>query len=600
MRTSHFIAILSLTTSLATAMVASPALAAFEFMSKAKPAAAKPAPTTASVPVTKTDTEITTSDLAKEPTVPVWTAKTAPTPVAIPLTPVVSASDSLEMIDGPLLPDEMDAPVAAPKMMPAKPVAAAPLALPPVDAKRQVLARSNETTDKTVITKSTTAVAPVSDAKRNAALWDKPPAPINASTDPVLAGMTTEKSAVAKPLAPIPAPAPLSNSGPLSLTAANDAKDAKTATPDTAPAADQASVTGLADMNKTIEVANDEALSTPTPMTHAVPVTPAPIVETIMDPMPAAAPADDAVVEGFGSNLPLAIALRQIVPPTYRFSFGTGVDAGQRVSWQGGKKWSQIVADMAAKNGLSTEIAGNVIAIRKNSGMSNAMEDVVMGATAAPMPSPLPPIKPVGQDLPPPIKLAASAMPAKPLASTSATSSSTMTRNEQTSVLNKAIDIDDITDVPATAKTPAVPVVIAPAQDKKDLLLPPPAQPLQNNLQDTKDTQAIVTADKPETKPIAGASLTTPGEWVAHSGQSLRAVLQDWSHQANVSLVWSSDFDYPLQTDIRIQGTYPDAVRTLLAGFGKAQPKPLGRLHNNTGVGAQPVLIIDTPRLLKE
>ena len=345
---------------------------------------------------------------------------------------------------------------------------------------------------------------------------------------------------------------------------------------------------------------------------------PAPIVETIMDPTPSAAPADDAVVQGFGSNLPLAMALRQIVPPTYRFSFGAGVNPGQRVSWQGGKKWSQIVSDTAAKNGLSSEISGNVIAIRTGhiaAGMSQM--DAVINSTQPPVLPPASPPAPMKTDIKndmPPIALNDDAPAPSPSSSKPP--------------LNKAIDVadDDVsTPLPAPVKSsPVMPVPVMPTsamkdaplppaiekapakndaapkpvKDKDGLILPPPVKPLQDKLQDTTDAQSIVTskADKDATT----TSLTTSQEWLATNGQSLRTILQSWSKQAGVSLVWSSDYDYPLQTDIRIQGTYPDAVRTLLAGFAKAQPKPIGRLHNNAGVGAQPVLIIDTPRLLKE
>ena len=280
MRTSYLLATLSLTTSLVLLTLATPAYAAFEF-NATKPAAS-PTPVTPAapkaVPVTKIDdaAEVTASDFAKAPSVPVWTAKPAPDTAAIPLTPVVSSSDSLQMIDAPLLPDdttpsdETAAPMPATAALPApvplmpkekpaplkpvaqksstveqkipakaalvtpasakptsvKPVAASkPPALPATTGTRQVLARSSgmtETADTKVPASAATIPAPMQmtdeqplarpptpaqSNARDAALWDKPPADV-AQTDPMLAGMTTERATL-KPSAGLPAPKPL-------------------------------------------------------------------------------------------------------------------------------------------------------------------------------------------------------------------------------------------------------------------------------------------------------------------------------------------------------------------------------------------------------
>src|SRR5690606_22187091 len=95
------------------------------------------------------------------------------------------------------------------------------------------------------------------------------------------------------------------------------------------------------------------------------------------------------------------------------------------------------------------------------------------------------------------------------------------------------------------------------------------------------------------------ADIDTVSEWQGVKNATLRDVLTEWSERAGVSVVWSSEFDYPLQTDVRIQASYTDAVRTLLAGFGKASPRPIGRLFKNKAVGAQPVLVVETQHLTR-
>lgn len=70
------------------------------------------------------------------------------------------------------------------------------------------------------------------------------------------------------------------------------------------------------------------------------------------------------VIEGFGSDMPLALALRQIVPPQYAFSFGDGVNAGMRISWQGGHPWNQVLSDALAPHGVATSVKHQKILLR--------------------------------------------------------------------------------------------------------------------------------------------------------------------------------------------------------------------------------------------
>ncbi len=73
-----------------------------------------------------------------------------------------------------------------------------------------------------------------------------------------------------------------------------------------------------------------------------------------------------AEIAGFGSDMPLALALRQIVPPEYGFSFGDGVNPGYRVSWNGGRPWNEVVSEMLAPLNLSAEVLGKVVVIESN------------------------------------------------------------------------------------------------------------------------------------------------------------------------------------------------------------------------------------------
>ena len=416
---------------------------------------------------------------------------------------------------------------------------------------------------------------------------------------------------------------------------------------------------------------------------------------------------DGPAIQGFGRKVPLALALQQIVPPNYRYSFDYGVDAGQRVSWTGGKPWKAVVTDLAQSNGMNVDIVNNVIAFHHRSPMEvvsaqssvDLSKDTVQGMTLKPVPNDhvstdmtvLPPLdgttpavtgsvpspiagdnKPMSllkpykadetlparqplasignegiSDLPPPVmtekttiiqppKMADAQVGAKkPLSSTSfdpLLDDKAENKASNKKVANKKIDIADDSDLapPVPLTSPAA--APAPVVGKTDNIIfdntPSTASAdtpdrLMKKLDEAKKTdkamKQLITSDAltapvppltplppvmtssadtaPAIAPAVGSDLTTSQEWTGEKDATLRSVLTDWSQRSGVSLVWSSEYDYPLQTAVRVEGDYHDAVRTLLAGFSKAEPRPLGRLFKNKSIGGQPVLVVETQRL---
>lgn len=67
------------------------------------------------------------------------------------------------------------------------------------------------------------------------------------------------------------------------------------------------------------------------------------------------------VIEGFGKDIPLALALRQIVPAKYAYKFGDDLDAGARVSWTGGAPWNEVLSNALAPLNVDYTIKGNRI-----------------------------------------------------------------------------------------------------------------------------------------------------------------------------------------------------------------------------------------------
>ena len=63
-----------------------------------------------------------------------------------------------------------------------------------------------------------------------------------------------------------------------------------------------------------------------------------------------------AIAQGFGSDVPLDFAVRQIVPAGFEVAFGPSVDADARVDWRGGKPWAAALADAVRPMGLAVAV----------------------------------------------------------------------------------------------------------------------------------------------------------------------------------------------------------------------------------------------------
>ncbi len=73
-------------------------------------------------------------------------------------------------------------------------------------------------------------------------------------------------------------------------------------------------------------------------------------------------------LQGFGKDLPLVFALRQIVPVDYAYGFASNDLAGTRINWQGGKPWPSVLSDSLSAAGLRADIRGKAVLISKMAG----------------------------------------------------------------------------------------------------------------------------------------------------------------------------------------------------------------------------------------
>jgi len=117
--------------------------------------------------------------------------------------------------------------------------------------------------------------------------------------------------------------------------------------------------------------------------------TPLPPVKGL-DQKTAASPSAQKPVLGFADNIPLSVALRQVLPQEIGFSMAKEVSLGTLVSWKGGQPWNKVLTDMLTPVGLSYEERGQLVHIvRGASGAVPASFGTLPSLPPAP-PAPLP------------------------------------------------------------------------------------------------------------------------------------------------------------------------------------------------------------------
>lgn len=237
--------------------------------------------------------------------------------------------------------------------------------------------------------------------------------------------------------------------------------------------------------------------------------------------------ATEPVIEGFADQVPLTVALQQILPQGYGYTLGDGVNPGQLVSWRGGRPWNVVLNDVLGQSGLSYNLNDKLVMIN---GMG-AAPTVVAGVPGQPYAAPVPVAPPYAAPYAAPVPVAPPVMAQQP-----------------------------------------VPVAIAPPMMEVPVAVPqglPQPEPLQ----------------------IENPPVFVPQVWEARPGQTLRQLLQEWSARAGVELNWAAEYDYPVMASLNMTGTFEEAVRVLLGGFDAARPTPRARLHYNPAAGQSVLIV---------
>ncbi len=234
----------------------------------------------------------------------------------------------------------------------------------------------------------------------------------------------------------------------------------------------------------------------------------------------AGAPVAYEIVEGFGSDVPLALALRQVVPAGYAFSFGNNVNPGYRVSWSGGKPWNEVIRDMIADLNYKVQIGTKTVFI-------SSMETSALQIPQTEIPAIDSPIEVQPIDV-----------------------------IEPASGFETAGQIQPVTR----------------DRDIRRINIVDPGTEQQNSQPETALQKIALAADK-ATKMLGFSGSennsdeqSNSGEmWSASADDSLKDTLERWSKQAGVLLVWDVSYDYPVHAAFETQGSFEEAVQFLLS-----------------------------------
>lgn len=293
-----------------------------------------------------------------------------------------------------------------------------------------------------------------------------------------------------------------------------------------------------------------------------------------MSAPPRAVTSGGDIVSGFGSDLPLSVAIPQIVPPQYSITYGRGVKDDARVSWSGDRPWREVLADMLAKSGLSYTLQGNSINIKRSKGRPPDASDM---AAYAPAPAAKMDMIPddmmaaVGTKKTAPV-YAEPTMAPQPMA---------------------PVPMAPVAAMPAPAPSKAVSMTAPRVTSAPER--PAPARMMAEDTGMTPVPSDVYSTSAPgalEAAAAATAPTVMAPSWHALKGQTLRATLEDWSRAAHANLYWSTDYDYRLNDNIAFSGNYDEAVGQLLERFSMVKPQPYGRLHRNPA--GESVLIVNT------
>lgn len=253
-------------------------------------------------------------------------------------------------------------------------------------------------------------------------------------------------------------------------------------------------------------------------------------------------------LEGFGTNIPLSFAVRQIVPTGYLVNFDGGIDQSSRVSWSGGAEWREVLENLARAKRLSVSYQGQLVRLSPSGG--------AVHATAAPASEGS---RRVGGLLMVPYRspadIAVAAAP-QPLPEPPPA----------------AVSVASLPPPPPPAPPPQVAEAPAPAPEMTPAQAPAP-----------RGRRAAAQAAQQPAPQQVRAPITGSATWRAQQGETLDQVMSDWAERAGWTLVFQSRLIYELQASADFEGDFVQAAATLIRSV-RARPMPIATFYSGNRV----------------
>ena len=226
---------------------------------------------------------------------------------------------------------------------------------------------------------------------------------------------------------------------------------------------------------------------------------------------------------GFGQDIPLESAAKQIVPEGWSVDFGDGVDRKAAVSWSAASDWKSALSSAVARKGYTAQFGTSTVVIAKGGRVAQAPD--------------APKASPRKENKPPRTQAVAPSEPA-------------VRRERPAKVAEEA-----------PSKVGGGGFVMATYRDRKP----------------TEDPKSDVKSDG-KWRPYAGKATkdgsaeAAPAGFSVAEGDDLRNVIETWGGANGWKVVWDSQYNYPIAAAAKFDGDFVQAVSALVGAMSGARP----------------------------
>ena len=127
-------------------------------------------------------------------------------------------------------------------------------------------------------------------------------------------------------------------------------------------------------------------------------------------------------------------------------------------------------------------------------------------------------------------------------------------------------------------------------------LMPAVSQPSINNSGMTPLPSRLQNRQVAATSIVPSNSMGS-ARWTAPVGASLQQILKNWSNKANAELIWESDQGFSVLQPINVNGSYEEALQSLLNQYSTLRIRPAANLNNDPVTGRK-TLFVQSSRVL--